>query len=652
MDEPVNLMDVLSCYEGADVEYKSARGGLPASLWETYCAFANSGGGTIWLGVVQRGEGLEIQGVMAPEKLLSDFWNTVNNRSKVSLNLLRNEDVAIVCAHVTEPAVLRIHVPRADRRQRPVFLRNDPLGSTFRRNHEGDYRCTEAEVRRMFADQSEEPADSRILPGFSTEDLHPDSLRHFRLLAESTRLGETWRQEDDIGLLRKLGGWRRDRTTNAEGLTLAGLLMFGRNEAIRDPAAVPGFHLDYRERFSDDPAIRWTDRLTPDGTWEGNLFQFYRLVSLKLASGPGIKRPFQTDATGRRVAVTRIDEALQESLVNALIHADYTGQGGVVIDRYPDRLIFSNPGTLLVSREQLMAGGISECRNKSLQLMFQVLGAGDKAGSGIDRIRASWAAEHWQSPELREVFRPDRVLLELPMVSLLPETVLTDLHARFGRVFGELSGDELQAVAVALETGKVTNQHLQGMLTMHRVDITNMLGSLVRRGFLVSDGIGRGTRYFVATDQSAENQGASPVSDGASPVSDGASPVSDGASLVSDGASPVSDGASPVTSGYISEGERVSDLPPELHHLARSIREQRRTHPEQMRQVIQRLCSWDYLTAQQMATWLGRSKKRLQDEFLRPMCAAGVLTMRYPKTPNHMQQAYRAIPANEEGGLA
>lgn len=209
----------------------------------------------------------------------------------------------------------------------------------------------------MFSDQSEEPADSRILAGFSADDLHPDSLRQFRLLAESTRLGDAWRHEDDIGLLRKLGGWRRDRASGAEGLTLAGLLMFGRNEAVRDPSAAPGFHLDYRERFSDDPAIRCTDRLPPDGTWEGNLFQFYRLVSLKLASGPGIKRPFQTDASGRRVATTRVDEALQEALVNALIHADYAGQGGVVIDRYPDRMVFSNPGTLLVSREQLMTGG-------------------------------------------------------------------------------------------------------------------------------------------------------------------------------------------------------------------------------------------------------------------------------------------------------
>jgi hypothetical protein len=34
--------------------------------------------------------------------------------------------------------------------------------------------------------------------------------------------------------------------------------------------------------------------------------------------------------------------------------------------------------------------GVSECRNKSLQMMFQLMGGGDKAGSGMDKIRAGW----------------------------------------------------------------------------------------------------------------------------------------------------------------------------------------------------------------------------------------------------------------------
>lgn len=41
------------------------------------------------------------------------------------------------------------------------------------------------------------------------------------------------------------------------------------------------------------------------------------------------------------------------------------------------------------------------------------------------------------------------------------------------------------------------NQRLQGMLTLHRVDVTRMLSGLVQQGLLESGGIGRGTRYLV-----------------------------------------------------------------------------------------------------------------------------------------------------------
>ena len=622
MSGQLNLFDDLSFYEGVDVEYKGAKGGLPRDLWETYSAFANTEGGTIWLGVTQRPAGLDLHGVTEPEKLLSDFWNTVNNRSKASANLLRDDDAGIVKLENPGRVVIRINVPRADRHQRPVYIGSDPIRGTYRRNFEGDYLCSEAEVRRMFADQSDEPADSRILDGFSQDDLHAESLRQYRNLFGSRR-AHTWLAEDDVGLLGKLGGWRRDRRTGREGLTLAGLLMFGREQAIRDPGSVPGFHLDYRERFGDDPDVRWTDRLTLDGTWEGNLFQFYLQAMHKLSVGPGIKRPFRTDAEGYRSGGTPVTDALQEALVNALIHADYAGQGGIVIDRWPDRLEFSNPGTLLISREQLLRGGVSECRNKSLQLMFQMLGVGDKAGSGIDKIRSSWAAEHWQSPVLRESLRPDRVVLELPMISLLPEPVLADLRQRFGTGFDGLSGDEVQAVVTAQVEGSVANQRLQGMLTMHRVDITRMLGGLVQLGFLSSDGVGRGTRYFVASEATY------PVSSLTSPASPSSPPVN-----------PLSP---PVTVTRAPVGVSQRD------QLVSQVRAVQRAKPDLMRQAIQAVCAEDYLTAQQIADILGRSKKRLQDEFLGPMCSLGMLTMRYPDTPNHRQQAYRTNHEDRDG---
>lgn len=637
VQQQLELFDALSYYEGADVEYKSAAGGLPRSVWETYSAFANTGGGTIWLGVAQKGGRLEVQGIEQPEKLVSDLWNLLNNREKVSRNLLSDDDIQIVPTPVSNRFLIAINVPRANRRERPVHTGLDPFRGTYRRNNEGDYLCRDDEVRRMFADQADESADSRVLEGFTWEDLHQESLRQFRNRFASARPGHPWLAEDDVGLLTRLGGWRRDRQRPQEGLTVAGLLMFGREQPIRDPAAVPGFHLDYRERFSEDPAVRWTDRLTLDGTWEGNLFQFYQQALVKLSTGPGIKQPFQIDAEGYRRAATPVHEALQEALVNAIIHADYAGQGGIVIDRYIDRLEFSNPGTLLLSREQLLEGGVSECRNRSLQQMFQMLGAGDKAGSGIDKIRTSWAAQHWQSPRLVETFRPDRVKLVLPMISTLPEAVIEQLDQRFGEKFRARGADEIQALVTAEIEGEITNQRLQEMLTLHRVDITRLLRGLVKDGLLVSDGQGRGTRYFLVDRVGGKEAGprltAPPISAANPSNSVGIPPILAGSPSISAHSPPILP-AGEVTAATDPAGDPI------LIARARPVRESGAAPRSLVRDTILMLCTDRYLGLRDLSRLLLREQETVRG-YVTALVKDGLLDLRYPETPSHRDQAYR-----------
>lgn len=608
----LDLFADLSAFEGTDVEYKAARGGLPGDLWKTYSAFANTEGGTIYLGISQRGHELDVHGVDEPERLIQDFWNTVNNRSKVNCNLLGNQDVEQLAIEGSTRKVIAINVPRANRQQRPVFIGADPRTGTYRRNYEGDYRCSDSEVRRMFADQSEEPADSRIMEGFSFDDLHVDSLRQYRNRFQSRAPGHPWLARDDQGLLEQLGGWRRDRTRSLEGLTLAGLLMFGKTSAIQAVEAVPGFQVDYRERLSDDPRVRWSDRLTIDGTWEANLFQFYQQMMAKFASDPGLKRPFAQDAEGVRPMGTPVHEALQEALVNALIHADYSGQGGIVIDRFGDRFEFSNPGTLLVSLEQILRGAISECRNKALQVMFQMLGVGDKAGSGIDKIRDSWKSQHWQSPRLEETQRPDRVLLTLPLVSMLPEPVLTLLAERFGARFQTLDKDSVHVLVTAQMEGSVSNHRLQEILTLHRRDITLLLQSLVKDGFLVPDGFGRGTRYELGRGE-GEGQRLSP------PVRRPIPP--DKAAIPPD------------------KGSHVEEQT--LLAIAEPVRSTRRTDPAVTRATILSLCQDRFLSLRQLATLLDRGPETLRDGFVSPLVREGLLELRYPDKPSRRDQAYR-----------
>lgn len=105
MDIPFAFsLDELNTYrENNQFEVKSARGGLPGSIWETYSAFANSEGGVIILGIKEKKDGsLIVEGLEDAAKLIKDFWNMVNNLKEYKTNnvALKENDVALNSTNV------------------------------------------------------------------------------------------------------------------------------------------------------------------------------------------------------------------------------------------------------------------------------------------------------------------------------------------------------------------------------------------------------------------------------------------------------------------------------------------------------------------------------------------------------------------------
>ena len=502
--------ELLALREDADFEAKSAQGrdgqgDLPQSVWQTYSAMANTDGGRILLGAKERADGsLLLQGIADPQRLRKTLWDGLNNRHVVSHNLLRNADVEVLAVDGLQHPVVLVKVPRAKRKERPVYLGQNPLTGSYKRNYEGDYHCTKAEVRRMLAEAERDARDSEVLKGFGLDDLDPESLGAFRNLFHAAKPAHPWLALDDPGLLRRLGGWGRDREQNVEGLTLAGLLMFGEIHTIRE--ALPDYILDYQEHMSPD--ARWTDRVTTDGTWSGNLFDFYRRVYPRLVEG--LKVPFRLEAGARRVDDTPVHVALREALVNTIIHADYHLSTGIVVHKHADRFEFSNPGNLRVPRSRAFQGGVSDCRNRSLQKMFQMIGAGEQAGSGLPRIVSAWEEQHWRAPLLEEEAEPERTTLRLSMYSLLSGEVIAELVDRIGEVYRSLPEVERLALATAQIEGKVTNERLREISSEHPSDLTAHLRKLVGRGFLERHGNGRGAYYKLpaptGTDGTASNE--------------------------------------------------------------------------------------------------------------------------------------------------
>lgn len=127
--------------ESAEVEFKSARGGFPGSLWETYSAFANTQGGVIVLGVKEKDGKFTLDGITLEQarKYKKEFWDNVNNKAHCSANVLQEKDVQD--GEYNGSYVLVFNVPRAPRNKIPVYLHNNPE-NTFKRNYEGlSVRC-------------------------------------------------------------------------------------------------------------------------------------------------------------------------------------------------------------------------------------------------------------------------------------------------------------------------------------------------------------------------------------------------------------------------------------------------------------------------------------------------------------------------------
>ncbi len=146
----LNFDEIYKYKETNQIEAKTALGGFPQSLWETYSAFANTFGGVILLGV-KEGADKSFIPVDLPDAqaLIDEFWYNVNDPNVVSVNILKEKDVYI--QNIDNKHILVINVPMASTVDRPVFINGNPLKS-YRRDGEGDVLFSKEAIFGMIRD--------------------------------------------------------------------------------------------------------------------------------------------------------------------------------------------------------------------------------------------------------------------------------------------------------------------------------------------------------------------------------------------------------------------------------------------------------------------------------------------------------------------
>ena len=226
----------------------------------------------------------------------------------------------------------------------------------------------------------------------------------------------------------------------------------------------------------------------------------------------------------------------------------------------------------------------------------------EKAGSGVDKILSGWKDTNWKLPNIEEKNRPDKVVLRMPLISILDDNIKEELVKTFGKQILNIEHNKILTLALALTENVISNERLRVTLNIHKYDITKMLKELCNDGYLISDGIGRGTTYRIKTDTNLAS--------------------SDSNLATSD-----------------------SNLATNLASSGLKERRKRRLSQSELFEIIIE-CASDWKSVEEISRSIDRNYQYIRNSIIPQMIEKGLLERRFPM-PNHPNQQYKRTEKEE-----
>lgn len=477
--EKAELIERLKGYEWNDIEFKEARVKVPKSAFETVSAFANTEGGHLVFGVRQNGDEFEVVGVLAVDKVQGDFLTTLRQPNKFSVVL----DVKEALHRHGDSDLLVFHVPEASRAEKPVYLDGN-IDRSFVRKGGSDIRCSVNERNRFLIDAAPERFDGRGVERDPGTAFDHNSVRWYRETYER-RPGNRSHSGlsdldflDEMGLLAERDGQRTP--------TRAAVLLFGCNAAFRQllPRPVVDCQRFALSRDQADTGARWLDRTVLDEnlirTWRDLVGWYERLA----------ERPFRIDpATLQRDDTPPDYPAYRESLVNLLIHQDYSDQGRKAeVRHYADQTVFWNPGDAFAATADLLEPGEKEVRNPRIVTAFRRIGLSENAGWGLRDVFQNWQQLGNVPPRITN--NKGRKCFELV---LLKEELLSEGQRLFQAQLGvHLTDEQARAFAFICRDEKATLAQLKAVTGLPAAETVAVADHLIIQGLVERSGDGDG----------------------------------------------------------------------------------------------------------------------------------------------------------------
>lgn len=215
------LLTLIHGGENIRVEFKKSTNEITRDVYDTVCSFSNRDGGIIILGVKDNGE---ILGIIpdAVDRMKKDFVTSINNGQKINPPLYLQPETY----QIEGRTLLVIQVPVSSQVCRH-------RGRIFDRNHESDIDITDNSdmVYQLYARKSGSYFVNKVTR-FQLSDLRSDLIERARTMTSSRTANHPWKSMSDEEMLHSAGLILKDEEKQMEGITLAAILLFGKDSTI------------------------------------------------------------------------------------------------------------------------------------------------------------------------------------------------------------------------------------------------------------------------------------------------------------------------------------------------------------------------------------------------------------------------------------
>ncbi len=355
------LKNLINTGEKMDVEFKRSENGLNKDIYESVCSFNNRDGGHLFLGIEDGTK--KIQGVNPDkiDKMLRDFTTAINNANKINPPMYVIPEVI----QIDGKKIIHIWIPEGSQLRRLN-------GRIMDRTHEGDIDITDnAElVFKMYARKQSTYFVNKVYPNLGLELLDFDIIRRAKKMAVSRVENHAWTNMTEEEILRSSGLVLADPDTGKEGITLAAILLFGKDSTIM--SVLPQYKTDAIFR------VKNLDRYDDREVIITNLIDSYR----KLMDF-GKKHLNDIFVLDGEQSVSARDKILREIISNILAHRDYSNAFTAQFVIEKDKIYTKNSnlphghGELQINKFEPFP------KNPPISKVFREIGYADELGSGM-----------------------------------------------------------------------------------------------------------------------------------------------------------------------------------------------------------------------------------------------------------------------------